>query len=666
MPQPPERMIPRAVITDPRIGTELAGYRIETLVGRGGMSVVYLAEDSRLKRKVALKLLAPELGESERFRERFVRESQLAASLDHPNIIPIFEAGEADGLLYIAMRYVKGTDLKALIEREGALPPDRTLRLLTQVGSALDTAHSHGLIHRDVKPANILIAEGDSRGQEHVYLSDFGLTKRSTSDSGLTGTGQFVGTFDYAAPEQFEGKPLDARTDVYSLGCVLFECLTGERPFQRANEAALVYAHLMAPTPTVTEKQPDLPQGIDEVVAKAMAKAPENRYETAGQTTEAARSVLDLDRPLATLEPAPPPRGRQALLRRRAPFLAGAAALVIVAIVIGALLAGRDGASPPPGSPSTIPLATADRVARISEAKSTGDLARILPVKAGGDPSAIAVGEGSVWVTNRDDGTVSRIDPVTNESTTIKVGGGPYLIAVGEGSVWAVNRLSRSVSRIDPGTDRVVATVELTGFPSSIVVGEGGVWVAVNAGFDPSIDPPAIHRIDPRTTRVIASIELGGVAAWPVLTSGEGAVWAIGYNGQLLRIDPGTNLKRRVATLGISGAAIAFGDGALWIAGAHGGIVRVDPATGSIEATVPGGGTPEEDRPGNVVPGSRDLLLSMTFADGIIWVTGKLNGTIDRILANGNTALVPISVGQTPTGVAVGYGSVWVTVDTNG
>jgi YVTN family beta-propeller protein len=286
-------------------------------------------------------------------------------------------------------------------------------------------------------------------------------------------------------------------------------------------------------------------------------------------------------------------------------------------------------------------------------------------VKAGGDPSAIAVGEGSVWVTNRDDGTVSRIDPVTNESTTIKVGSAPYLIAVGEGSVWAVNRLSRSVSRIDPGTDRVVATIDLSGpgFPSSIVVGEGGVWVAVTAGFDPSIDPPAIHRIDPRTNRVVASIELGEVAAWPVLTSGEGAVWAIGYYGLLLRIDPGTNLKRRVATLGISGAAITFADGALWIAGAHGGILRVDPATGSIEATVPGGGTPEEDRPGNVIPGSRDLLLGMTFADGIIWVTGKLNGTIDRIVANGNTALVPIKVGQTPTGVAVGYGSVWVTVD---
>ncbi|HEX9235366.1 MAG TPA: serine/threonine-protein kinase, partial [Actinomycetota bacterium] len=210
--------------TEPRIGSVIAGYRIDSLIGRGGMSVVYLAEDLNLGRKIALKVLAPELAGDARFRERFVRESRLAASLEHPNIIPIHDAREADGVLYIAMRYVEGTDLKGLIKEEGRLDPGRTLSIVGQVAGALDAAHARGLVHRDVKPGNILIARAsESGGPEHVYLSDFGLTKRATSDSGITATGQFVGTLDYAAPEQFEGKPLDGRTDQYSLGCCLYE-----------------------------------------------------------------------------------------------------------------------------------------------------------------------------------------------------------------------------------------------------------------------------------------------------------------------------------------------------------------------------------------------------------------------------------------------------------
>src|SRR5712691_4770867 len=187
-----------------RPGTELAGYRIESVLGRGGMGVVYLAEDLSLSRRVALKLLAPELAEDARFRERFVRESRLAASIEHPNIIPIFEAKEAQGRLYIAMRFVEGNDLKSLIKQEGALKLDRTLEIVTQVAGALDAAHATGLVHRDVKPGNILIARAGPGASEHVYLTDFGLTKRSSSDSGITASGQFIGTLDYAAPEQFE------------------------------------------------------------------------------------------------------------------------------------------------------------------------------------------------------------------------------------------------------------------------------------------------------------------------------------------------------------------------------------------------------------------------------------------------------------------------------
>jgi len=267
----------------PTPGSELAGYRIEALLGRGGMAVVYLAEHLRLGRKAALKLLAPELAGDEQFQQRFVRESQLAAAIDHPNIIPIYDAGEADGLLYIAMRYVAGTDLRARLKQAGRLDPDRIVAVLGQVAGALDAAHAHGLVHRDVKPANILLGPGPGAGPddpEHVYLSDFGLTKRSASASGMTATGLFVGTLDYAAPEQIEGKPVDGRTDVYALGCVLFECLTGLPPYRYDEDRAVMWAHLVGEIPQVTAHRPELPAGVDEVVARALAKLPDDRYPT--------------------------------------------------------------------------------------------------------------------------------------------------------------------------------------------------------------------------------------------------------------------------------------------------------------------------------------------------------------------------------------------------
>ena len=334
----PERARPPSVRSsrvDLQPGTEVAGYRIVGTLGRGGMSVVYLAEHDWLQRKVALKVLAPQLAEDERFRERFVRESRLAASLDHPNVIPIYEAGASGGDLFIAMRYVEGTDLRTLLHEGGALEPGRAVAIVRQVAAALDAAHEQGLVHRDVKPGNVLLArQRGSEAGEHVYLSDFGLTKRSASDSGITGTGQFVGTLDYAAPEQFKGGTPDARTDVYSLGCVLFECLTGSPPFTSENDAGLMYAHLQEPPPSLTARRRGLPREIDEVVAKAMAKAPADRQPAAGALAdEAARRSGSASRASATAE------GRTRS-RRLAPALAVAVALVL-GVVASSILRGR-------------------------------------------------------------------------------------------------------------------------------------------------------------------------------------------------------------------------------------------------------------------------------------------------------------------------------------
>ena len=279
-------------------GTELASYRIVRTLGRGGMSVVYLAEHDWLQRKVALKVLAPQLADDERFRERFARESRLAASIDHPNVIPIYEAGSSGGELFIAMRFVEGSDLRTVLHEQGALEPARAIGILRQVAAALDAAHEQGLVHRDVKPANVLLARArGSESVEHVYLSDFGLTKRSTSDSAVTGTGHFVGTLDYAAPEQFNGETPGTRTDVYALGCMLFECLTGRPPFRSESDAGLMYAHLQVPPPPVTSERPDLSHEIDRVVERAMAKSPEDRPRSAGELAESAARALGAELP---------------------------------------------------------------------------------------------------------------------------------------------------------------------------------------------------------------------------------------------------------------------------------------------------------------------------------------------------------------------------------
>jgi serine/threonine protein kinase len=253
-------------------GAEIGGYRIGPQLGRGGMGVVYKAHHIRLDRAAAVKVLTPTLAHNDEFRERFIRESQMAATLQHTNVVTVYDAGESDGLLYLAMQFVAGTDLRRLLELEGPLEPARALNILVQVAGALDAAHAHGLVHRDVKPANVLV------DIDRAYLGDFGLTKRFDATGGMTGVGKIVGTVDYLAPEQIDGGRVDGRTDLYALGCVVYECLSGRPPHQKDSDIAILFAHVREEPMPLSSLVAEVPESADDVISKALAKNVDDRY----------------------------------------------------------------------------------------------------------------------------------------------------------------------------------------------------------------------------------------------------------------------------------------------------------------------------------------------------------------------------------------------------
>jgi serine/threonine protein kinase len=308
----------------PEVGEIFAGYRIEDVAGRGGMGIVYRATDLALERTVALKMITPTLADDDDFRRRFIAESKIAASLDHANVIPIYHAGEHDGVLFLVMRYVDGRDLRSLLAETGALSPDRSAAIVAQLGSALDAAHGAGLVHRDVKPANVLITSSDQ-----VFLTDFGLTKRSVPDDDVTQSGTVVGTLNYLAPEQIRGVGIGPATDVYALGCVLFQLLTGRVPFPIETDEGKLWAHL-SEAPPAPSSCAEVPQAFDAVVARAMSKSPEDRFPSAGELGVATEAAL------APPAPAPArdrPPLRPALLNPFSVVLL--MALVAVGVAIG-------------------------------------------------------------------------------------------------------------------------------------------------------------------------------------------------------------------------------------------------------------------------------------------------------------------------------------------
>jgi DNA-binding beta-propeller fold protein YncE/ABC-type branched-subunit amino acid transport system substrate-binding protein len=608
-------------------GMTFAGYRIESLIGRGGMGVVYRAIDLSLERPVALKLIAPELAEDDRFRARFLREPRLAASLDHPNVIPIYEAGEHDGQLFLAMRFVEGRDLGRVLEREGPLPPERALGILAQVAGALDAAHRRALVHRDVKPANVLIDEDG-----HVYLTDFGITKQVGGES--TDTGRVVGTLDYLAPEQIRGDPVDGRTDLYALGCVLYECLAGAPPFRRNTEAETLWAH-MQEEPAPLRRYPKL----GPVVRKALAKDREERPRTGAELIDAAADALGLATPGGARRPLAP-----RALRRRAHLIL-AAGLFLLAGVIAALvvaLTGGDDRGVEPLGNGVAAIDADGSVASFTESRLA--------------PGNVAVGEGAVWVLNNEDRTVSRIDPQTREVTrTFKTRGVPSELAVGAGALWIgkaggkePTNATVSVSRMDPDSGRVTETVRLRGgegvFPVAgtprLAVGAGGVWAANPDG--------SVSRIDPRSGRLAATIEADQKAF--TLAAGEEGVWFLGLEGgaTVTRIDPRTNRVGRSIAVGASNlAAVAVGAGSVWAAADEDGVVwRIVPERDPILRTI----------------GVGRGVSFVAFGEGSLWTGNYIDGTVARVDPRSNSVTARSSVGP-PQALAAGAGAAWVSVE---
>jgi predicted Ser/Thr protein kinase len=393
---------------EPDLDAVIGGCRLIRVIGRGGMGVVYLAEQETLRRQVAVKVITPEFASDSAFRRRFERESRLAASLEHPNVVPVYAAGEDDGRLFIVMRFIAGTDLRVVLAEEGALPPARAVEIASGVAAGLDAAHSSGLVHRDVKPANVLLATEADR--QSAYLTDFGLTKEATSSSSITAGGQWVGTVDYIAPEQLEHGRVDARADVYALGCVLFEMLTGATPYS-GTAVQKMWAHVNLPPPSLAEAAPAAAP-LDPVVRKAMAKAPDDRFDSAGALVAAAAAAA-----ARTPDDAAEARtrvlsdARPRLRRRRGPGVPGrtlaalAAAAVLAVVGLVALSSGGDKGSPGPPDAGKLVRGTngADSLVAGPGADRVEGLGGDDELDGGSGPDTIVAGPGDDTILDTDD-----------------------------------------------------------------------------------------------------------------------------------------------------------------------------------------------------------------------------------------------------------------------
>ena len=580
----------------------MAGYRIDALIARGGMGVVYRATHLGLERQVALKVIARELVDREGFRERFLRESRLAASLDHPAVVPVFDSREVDGELLVAMRLVAGGDLRRLLDREGPLPPARAIALLGQVGEALDAAHTAGIVHRDVKPHNVLV-EGD-----RAFLTDFGLAKALDESGAQASAASVVGTAEYMSPEQWAGRAVGPAADVYSLGCVLYEALTGIAPFGRK----------------AAESEPEMPAGLDAVIERAVAKDPADRYPSAAALIAAAREregagmaptrVLSeagaAERATRALRGG---RGDSKLPRDRAVVWIGASvAAIVVLVLLPFLLFGDSGVE-------------------VSA-----------PIEVGSPPLRVAAGSEATWVTSERDGTLTRLDPESGEAIgkPVQLGAGVSGVAVGGRWLWVTNPRRGELLRLDLESGRLLQTIEVGGAPGPIALGGGRVWVADEEG-------RGIAAVNAEGGRVYRR-GLPPRAEPLRLAVGAGGLWvSSASSGNVRRIDLGSLRVDAPIPVGRGPAGVTVAGGLVWVANSRGDTVsKVDP---SIHAVL---GDPIDvgGRPGGIDAGT-----------STVWVASAAEDAVNRIeLESGEREGDPIRVGSEPGAVAVGAGAVWV------
>jgi ABC-type transport system substrate-binding protein/tRNA A-37 threonylcarbamoyl transferase component Bud32 len=564
---------------DVQPGTLIAGFRVDSLLGEGAMGTVYLAEEATSGQRIALKLLATELARDERFRRRFLRETEIAQGLDHPNVVPTLDAGEEDGTLYLAMQYIEGSDLRKLLRQEGRLDPERALNLIEQVAGALDAAHAAGLVHRDVKPGNILVTGVEEA--ERAYVCDFGLARHVSSVSSLTSDRGFVGTIDYVPPEQIEGGEVDARADVYSLACVLFECLSGAAPFERESELSVLFAHLNDPPPLLTDLRPELPAPLDAVFASALAKSPDERYSTCGELANAGRAAM---------------AGK--VVSRRRPIgrrvIAAAAVLVLMAVAATAVLATHSSHGSPPSA--AIPVA-AGAIGLVNA--SSHRVVESIPVVAG----RIAFTKRSAWLLVPDKQQVVQVDTRSRKIVRrIRFPWVPGALTTGDDRVWVTEDFGPRFLALDPRSGRVTAHFAIrAGGISDAAFGARSLWLAWG---------PAVLRIDPRNGRVLAGIH----APAQRIVYGDGALWTDSpQDGRVAKIDP--TLDRVVARQNLHPwiSDLVVGGGSVWSSVIpDGDVFKLSEDDLRVEGSLRTGPDPEQ----------------MSFGGGRLWIA---NGSANAI-----------------------------------
>jgi DNA-binding beta-propeller fold protein YncE len=611
----------------------LGGCRIDGVVGRGGMGVVYRARQIDLDRDVAVKVIAPELTEDPKSRARFLREARAAGAVEHRNVIPVHQAGIADGQCYLVMRYVAGHDLGALVERDGPLAPATAAAVTTQLGAALDAIHGAGYVHRDMKPRNVML---DADG--HAYLSDFGLAKQAFAPAGPTTSEEWVGTLDYVAPEQIRGDPVGPAADVYALGGVLYFMLTGRVPFERDSQHAKLWAHLHDAPPRPSAARSGLPNGFDAVVVRALAKDPAARQGSAGAVGRAARAAAAGERvdDVADTITAARPRRRGRAPRRA--FIAGAA-LALVAGAAGLAALTLDGdedrgrraratqPSPTPKPPS--PLKT---------------------VKLGFRPRDLAVAGGRVWVICRDEPRVTVLDAGSMKPTRLapNVGMGASDIARDRLTLWVTSREFNGVVGLDARTGRVIRRVTTGSTPTRVAADRSGLWIAVRG--EPGVSATLLRFSRDGATQLDPPLPFdNGIGAVAI---GGGYLWVASPEPRrnIARVTPGGD-RDPSAWADAPPGGLAFGGGALWLSESDDGVVmRYDLKTKNSPTTSVG------RRPMRlVVVGGRRVYVAVNRDHRVRWLDARRGRRMGRL-----------PVPKNPVALAVGAGHVWVTGVGNG